>query len=74
MIITFCLSNLNEATPIESTSINVNNVDLNESYMAKYCRKCGNPLLERAKFCNKCGIEVMEDISVFDEENNNDCE
>lgn len=27
----------------------------------RFCRKCGNELLDRAKYCNKCGIEVIKE-------------
>ena len=26
----------------------------------KFCRKCGNKLLEDSKFCDKCGTEVVK--------------
>ena len=25
----------------------------------RFCRKCGNKLLDGARFCNKCGAEVL---------------
>jgi len=74
MIITFCLSNLNEAKPIEPTTVNAENVELNKTDVVRYCRKCGNTLLGRAKFCNKCGTEVMEDTLSLAEENNKESE
>ena len=30
--------------------------------MVRFCRKCGNTLLENASFCNKCGTEVIEEV------------
>ena len=36
--------------------------------MVRFCRKCGNALLENARFCNKCGTEVIEEVGGQDNE------
>ncbi len=60
MIITFCLSNLNETKAIESTSVSTENADSNEADIVKYCRKCGEQLIDGSKFCRKCGTEIVD--------------
>ncbi len=37
------------------------NENSNETTEIKYCRKCGNKLLDRSQFCNKCGTEIIKE-------------
>ena len=68
MIITFCLSNLNEPKVVKSTAVDSENTSLDDTDIVRYCRKCGNKLLANAKFCNKCGTEVIEEVGGQDNE------
>ena len=65
MIITFCLSNIEENKETETTS--------NDTEKISFCRKCGEPLMDSSKFCRKCGTEILveEVIPVVVEENEN---
>ena len=39
---------------------NVNPVPTVESGKARFCRKCGEKLIDGSKFCRKCGTAVVE--------------
>ena len=43
-----------------SAPTNVNQIPAVESSRPRFCRKCGEKLIDGSKFCRKCGTEVVE--------------
>jgi uncharacterized OB-fold protein len=37
-------------------------VDVKDSYIIKYCDKCGQKLSPNASFCHNCGAPLKEDL------------
>ena len=60
MIITFCLSNLNEPKVVKSTVVDSESPSSDDTDIVRYCRKCGEKLIDGSKFCRKCGTDVVD--------------
>lgn len=56
MIITLCLSKITESEYLEEVPTETDKV--------RFCRKCGEKLIDSSKFCRKCGTEIVEEPAI----------
>ncbi len=53
-IIALCISNISEKNEKETASSDIDNIEI-----IRFCRKCGEQLIDNSNFCRKCGTEIL---------------